>query len=236
MAAVNNLSSILTTNIANNTVNNSTSTKDAESAFQTTMFMQMIKEMFQDSPAYDIVMQSLVSATSKGGNVDLSKLGMGNVDLSKIGYSTDLKQGGYNNVNNASVSTGNDAIDQAITNACKKYNMDPNFIRAVIKQESSFNPNAVSGAGAMGLMQLMPATARGLGVTNAFDINQNVDAGTRYLKQKLDMYGDVRLALAAYNAGSGTMQNRGVKTVDDIYKMPEETRNYVSKIMKNYGK
>ncbi|MHC1684496.1 MAG: lytic transglycosylase domain-containing protein [Clostridiaceae bacterium] len=236
MTAVNNLSSILTTNIANSTVNNSTSTKDAESAFQTTMFMQMIKEMFQDSPAYDIVMQSLVNATSKGSNVDLSKLGMGNVDLSKIGYSTDLKQGGYNNVNNASVSTGNDAIDKAITNACKKYNMDPNFIRAVIKQESSFNPNAVSGAGAMGLMQLMPATARGLGVTNAFDINQNVDAGTRYLKQKLDMYGDVRLALAAYNAGSGTMQNRGVKTVDDLYKMPEETRNYVSKIMKNYGK
>lgn len=238
MSGINDISTVLTNEIINSKINSSTSTtKDAESSFQTTMFMQMLKEMFQDSPAYNVVMQSFISATSKGSNIDLSSLGLGNVDLSKIGYGGGTKLSGLVGSNSTTpISTGNISIDDAIKKACKKYNMDPNFIKAVIKQESSFNPNAVSGAGAMGLMQLMPATARGLGVTNAFDIEQNVDAGTRYLKEKLDMYGDLRLALAAYNAGSGTMQSRGVDSADEIYKMPAETRNYVTKIMQNYGK
>ena len=103
---------------------------------------------------------------------------------------------------------------------------------AVIKQESGFNPKSTSGAGAMGLMQLMPGTAKELGVSDAYNVEQNVDGGTKYLKGLLDMYGNTKeLALAAYNAGPGTLQNRGVKDVSDISRLPNETRDYVQKVI-----
>jgi len=120
-------------------------------------------------------------------------------------------------------------IDAAIDQAASRHNVDPSLVRAVIKVESNFNPNAVSRKGAMGLMQLMPQTARLLNVSNPFDPEQNVDAGVRQLKQLMENYGgDVKLTLAAYNAGPGAVaRSAGVPHY-------AETRQYVKRITQLY--
>lgn len=121
-------------------------------------------------------------------------------------------------------------IDAAIEQAAARHNVDPNLVRAVVKVESNFNPNAVSRKGAMGLMQLMPSTARQLKVNNPFDPAQNVDAGVRQLKHLLDNYGgNVKLTLAAYNAGAGAVaKSSGVPHY-------AETQNYVRRITNLYN-
>lgn len=122
-----------------------------------------------------------------------------------------------------------DEIDASIVMAAARHNVDPNLVRAVVKVESNFNSNAVSRKGAMGLMQLMPSTARSLKVKNPFDPDQNVDAGVRHLKQLLENYGgNVDLTLAAYNAGSGAVaRSAGVPRF-------AETQNYVRRITNLY--
>jgi soluble lytic murein transglycosylase-like protein len=120
-------------------------------------------------------------------------------------------------------------IDSSIVMAAARHNVDPNLVRAVVKVESNFNSNAVSRKGAMGLMQLMPQTARSLNVKNPFDPDQNVDAGVRHLKHLLENYGgDVNLTLAAYNAGAGAVaRSSGVPHF-------AETQNYVRRITNLY--
>jgi soluble lytic murein transglycosylase-like protein len=120
-------------------------------------------------------------------------------------------------------------IDASIEQAAARHNVDPNLVRSVIKVESNFNPNAVSRRGAMGLMQLMPATARSLHVSNPFDPAQNVDAGVRHLRSLLDNYGgNLRLSLAAYNAGAGAVsRSAGVPRI-------AETQRYVKRITNLY--
>ncbi|MGB7822066.1 MAG: lytic transglycosylase domain-containing protein [Candidatus Sulfotelmatobacter sp.] len=131
------------------------------------------------------------------------------------------------NFRGTSVTSGD--IDSAIEQAAARHNVDPNLVRAVVKVESNFNPNAVSRKGAMGLMQLMPSTARQLNVKNPFDPEQNVDAGVRHLKQLLESYGgDIKLTLAAYNAGAGAVaRSSGVPRY-------AETQNYVRRITNLY--
>jgi soluble lytic murein transglycosylase-like protein len=117
-------------------------------------------------------------------------------------------------------------FNKIIDYAAKKYNISSSIIKAVIKAESDFNPSVVSTAGAMGLMQLMPGTARSLGVNDAFDPVENIEGGVKYLKEMLEKFGgNLELALAAYNAGPGNVVKYGGIPPFD------ETQNYVKKIM-----
>ncbi len=101
-------------------------------------------------------------------------------------------------------------VAEAISAAAARYGIDPAVLSAVVQCESGWRPDAVSPRGAMGLMQLMPKTAGLLGVTDPFDVEQNVDAGARYLREQLDRFGgDLSLALAAYNAGPGAVTRFG---------------------------
>ncbi len=128
-------------------------------------------------------------------------------------------------------TTGNSTIDSFIVDSSRRYRIDPLLIYAQMHQESSFKLRALSHKGASGLMQLMPATARRLGVTNIYDPKQNIDGGIKYMRMLLDMFGgDIRLALAGYNAGEGAVMKYGGNIPPY-----NETREYVRRITARYS-
>lgn len=121
------------------------------------------------------------------------------------------------------------ALDGYIHAAAAEHHVDPELVRAVIKTESNFNPTAVSPKGALGLMQLMPGTARDMQVKEPFNPQENIHGGTKYLGQMLTAFnGDLRLGLAAYNAGPGRV------TPDGMTVYIPETQQYVAKVLNNY--
>lgn len=147
-----------------------------------------------------------------------------NNDFQKI---LDTKVENKKNPNTVSRSEINDLISKY----SYQNGLDEDFVKAVVNQESGFNPNATSHCGAMGLMQLMPSTAQGLGVKNAYDAEQNIEGGTKYLKGLLDRFNnDKSLALAAYNAGPNAVKKYGG--------IPPyaETQNYVKSVLSKYDR
>ena len=120
-------------------------------------------------------------------------------------------------------------FEEFVQKAAAVHGVDPKLIRGVIQVESNFDPSARSPKGAMGLMQLMPGTAKELGVNNPYDPEENIMGGTQYLKKLLNRYkGNISLTLAAYNWGMGNLESRPAR-------MPEETKNYIKQVTKLYG-
>jgi len=143
---------------------------------------------------------------------------------------TNNKNGDFSGILNSAMSEQTTDLDQIFAKASQKYNVPLGLLKAVAKAESGFNPLALSRCGAQGIMQLMPATARSLGVTNPFDPEQNIMGGAKYLSQMLKRFdGNTQLALAAYNAGPGNVSKYGG--------IPpfKETQNYVRKALAYSG-
>lgn len=172
---------------------------------------EAIKQRFKDSGVFDEV---LFHDAGSGYHLHLGGLKTDNIGNSYGSYS------------------GNADVDSAINEMAEKYNLDPALLAAMAEQESGFNQSAQSEAGAMGIMQLMPGTAEGLGVDPS-DLRGNLEGGAKYLRQMLDKYdGDVEKALAAYNAGPGSLDSVN----GDISQLSGETQKYVPSVMERYNK
>ena len=152
-----------------------------------------------------------------------------NDDASSFSNVLATEEAALNSANNVTHPAGTVTYADLFNEAATTYGVDVNLLTAIAKQESNFKADAVSSAGAIGIMQFMPATAESLGVSNPYDARENIMGGAKYIRQMLDRYdGDVTLALAAYNAGSGNVAKYGG--------VPPftETQNYVAKVTANY--
>ena len=187
-------------------------------------YVSQIRSLLPDSRANNVITNVAVSAMANPNMSDKDFNSIVNREVQKE-YAKMRTQ------NKAITFGGNTKYDDIINQYSFQYGVDPLLIKSIIRQESGFNPKARSHVGAMGLMQLMPDTAKGLGVKDAYDPKQNIQGGVKYISGLLRKYnGDTRLALAAYNAGAGNVAKyKGVPPF-------KETQNYVKNIMANYNR
>lgn len=193
------------------------------------LMYQALIDNFTSDPDNSVLSNILNTSSSSSNSSEnlesLQKLLELNANLNSSKVSTDSL---------SSTSSSND-INSVVEKYAEKYGVDSKLVLAVIQAESNFDSTATSSVGATGLMQIMPANFDSLGITDGYDIEQNINGGVKLLKEYLDMYdGDTSMALAAYNAGPGTLSRRGVTSSNDLYKLPTETQNYVPKVLGYY--
>jgi len=235
---------------------NSTNSTSDESNLAFQLVMQNLVESSKKANQNNIaavsegVNKTNSQTTNSGDSNSLNNASTGNVNKAMQQYATgqrlqdipmilNNKYAGFAKNSGSILANRSDAdlkkIYSAVNTAAKNYGVDSNLILAIIKQESDFDNSSTSESGAAGLMQIMPQNFAHVGISDEYDVDQNINGGTKLFKEYLNQYGgNTEMALMAYNGGPGTMQKRGVSSATDLYKMPKETQNYVPKVMGYY--
>ncbi|MHA6258460.1 lytic transglycosylase domain-containing protein [Sporosarcina sp. CAU 1771] len=203
----------------------------SEQSSTSSMFNKMLEEMLAGTPISNSL--SSASANMLGTNTSMENLlykGSNPVFFPHMLETVQTPAHSLASTQTKPLPSGSGQYTEIINQAAEKYNLPAKLISSVIKQESNFNNNVVSHAGAEGLMQLMPGTAKFLGVTDSFNPKQNITGGAKYLRQMLNQFnGNMELALAAYNAGPGNVKKYGG--------IPpfKETQQYVKKVLNSFN-
>lgn len=237
-SSTNSLSSTSLSSLTNST--SKSSLNDLSSLSSLGSVLGTSSNSSSSSSAFNIMLTSLLSAISEKNKYAKTEAEKVSLEGILSTYNSSVLSSRSTSINNyITADVSNLTVDERIENAVELYSnqhgVDSNLVKAIIKVESNFDPNVVSSAGAKGLMQLMPENCKALGVEDPFNIEQNIEGGVKHIKEYIDRYdGDIEMALMAYNGGPTRMMNRGVTSIDDIYKMPKETQNYVPKVMSYY--
>jgi soluble lytic murein transglycosylase-like protein len=182
------------------------------------------QSVYDAPPAPALRTSSVVRADVRTGRLVRTVVVAPHTPVFMASYEHRVPEGKAKTAGKADFQPMRDLVNREVDGSAIRYGIDPLLVHSVIRVESNYNPVAVSPKGAEGLMQLIPATARRFGVSNSFDVHENIDAGVRYLKYLLDLFGDDRLAVAAYNAGESAVLRYGnvppyPETVDYVYRV-----------------